>query len=157
MTYSWQKVDRSAGAPSCPKTFPQWGFQKSLNRVRTRENDDIRFLSYLIQCATECGHVAVLCGRSTIQHFTAEKLASLDWPHPAPAEQKAIADFLDEETAKIDALIGKQEQLIATLREDRTATITHAVTKRARQQHRDEGIRRRVARQDSQPVDGSSS
>ena len=26
-------------------------------------------------------------------------------------------------------LIGKQEQLIATLREDRTATITHAVTK----------------------------
>ena len=40
-----------------------------------------------------------------------------------------IVDFLDRETAKIDALIGKQEQLIATLREDRTATITHAVTK----------------------------
>ncbi|MGB6244169.1 restriction endonuclease subunit S, partial [Gordonia sp. (in: high G+C Gram-positive bacteria)] len=37
--------------------------------------------------------------------------------------------FLDRETAKIDALIGKQEQLIATLREDRAATITQAVTK----------------------------
>src|SRR5699024_10866356 len=35
----------------------------------------------------------------------------------------------DRETAKIDALIDKQEQLIATLREDRAATITHAVTK----------------------------
>jgi type I restriction enzyme S subunit len=107
----------------------EWGFQKSLNRVRVRGDDDIRFLSYLIRHATECGHVAVLCGRSTIQHFTADKLANLDWPHPSPAEQRAIADFLDAETAKIDALIGKQEQLIATLREDRTATITHAVTK----------------------------
>ena len=44
-------------------------------------------------------------------------------------EQDKIVAFLDAETAKIDALIGKQEQLIATLREDRTATITHAVTK----------------------------
>lgn len=49
--------------------------------------------------------------------------------YPPSAEQSAIADFLDRETAKIDALISKQEQLIATLREDRIATITHAVTK----------------------------
>lgn len=48
---------------------------------------------------------------------------------PPEDEQTSIADFLDRETAKIDALIAKQEQLIATLREDRTATITHAVTK----------------------------
>jgi len=47
---------------------------------------------------------------------------------PIPAQQ-AVSDFLDRETAKIDALIDKQEQLIATLREDRAATITHAVTK----------------------------
>lgn len=48
---------------------------------------------------------------------------------PPPIEQSTIADFLDSETEKIDALIVKQEQLIATLREDRTATITLAVTK----------------------------
>ncbi len=42
---------------------------------------------------------------------------------------RRIAAFLDRETAKIDALIAKQEQLIATLREDRAATITQAVTK----------------------------
>ena len=48
---------------------------------------------------------------------------------PPLAEQDSILHFLDRETAKIDALIAKQEQLIATLREDRTATITHAVTK----------------------------
>lgn len=48
---------------------------------------------------------------------------------PPTHQQDAIADFLDRETGKIDALIAKQEQLIATLREDRSATITHAVTK----------------------------
>lgn len=47
---------------------------------------------------------------------------------PSRDEQRSIARFLDRETAKIDALISKQEQLIATLLEDRTATITHAVT-----------------------------
>jgi len=54
---------------------------------------------------------------------------NLDIPLPPVDEQVQIADFLDDETVKIDALIAKQEQLIATLREDRTATITHAVTK----------------------------
>lgn len=59
--------------------------------------------------------------------YSAMKMINL--PIPPPVEQQTIADFLDRETAKIDALIGKQEQLIATLREDRIATITHAVTK----------------------------
>ncbi len=59
--------------------------------------------------------------------YSAMKMISL--PAPPMQEQAAIAAFVDAETAKIDALIAKQEQLIATLREDRTATITHAVTK----------------------------
>lgn len=43
--------------------------------------------------------------------------------------QKAIADFLDHETAKIDNLIQKQQQLIELLKEKRQAVISHAVTK----------------------------
>ena len=50
-------------------------------------------------------------------------------PVPPFEDQRRLAELLDRETSKIDALIAKQEQLIATLREDRTATITHAVTK----------------------------
>jgi type I restriction enzyme S subunit len=61
--------------------------------------------------------------------ISAEAIGKLRVPTPSPSEQACIADFLDRETAKIDALIAKQEQLIATLREDRTATITQAVTK----------------------------
>lgn len=44
-------------------------------------------------------------------------------------EQTQIAKFLDYETAKIDALIEKQQQLIALLKEKRQAVISHAVTK----------------------------
>ncbi len=44
-------------------------------------------------------------------------------------EQTQIAKFLDYETARIDALIEKQQQLIALLKEKRQAVISHAVTK----------------------------
>ena len=44
-------------------------------------------------------------------------------------EQTQIANFLDHETAKIDALINKQQQLIKLLKEKRQAVISHAVTK----------------------------
>jgi Restriction endonuclease S subunits len=40
-----------------------------------------------------------------------------------------IAEFLDHETAKIDNLIEKQQQLIELLEEKRQAVISHAVTK----------------------------
>ncbi len=48
---------------------------------------------------------------------------------PYVIEQQAIANFLDHETAKIDTLIEKQQQLIQLLKEKRQAVISHAVTK----------------------------
>ena len=48
---------------------------------------------------------------------------------PRLPEQRAIAEFLDRETGKIDALVAKKERLIELLQEKRTALITHAVTK----------------------------
>jgi type I restriction enzyme, S subunit len=48
---------------------------------------------------------------------------------PPVEEQTTIAQFLDFETGKIDALIAEQERLIALLAEKRQATISHAVTK----------------------------
>ena len=44
-------------------------------------------------------------------------------------EQRAIAAFLDRETARIDGLVAKKERLIELLQEKRTALITRAVTK----------------------------
>lgn len=65
---------------------------------------------------------------STREKLTQTKMLSIPIAMPPLAEQCLITGFLDRETAKIDALIDKQEQLIATLREDRAATITQAVT-----------------------------
>ncbi|MGV0747879.1 restriction endonuclease subunit S [Mycolicibacter minnesotensis] len=62
--------------------------------------------------------------------LTIEALMNLSISAPPTIEERrSIVRFLDRETAKTDALITKQEQLIAAVREDRTATITHAVTK----------------------------
>lgn len=50
-------------------------------------------------------------------------------PIPPVADQRLIADFLDEKTAAIDALIAKKERLIDLIEEKRQAAITLAVTK----------------------------
>lgn len=50
------------------------------------------------------------------------------FPLPPVEEQREIADHLDRETAKIDALIAKAERFIELARERRAALITAAVT-----------------------------
>ncbi|MEA3239145.1 MAG: restriction endonuclease subunit S, partial [Candidatus Bipolaricaulota bacterium] len=61
--------------------------------------------------------------------LTGDAIRAAWFPVPPYDEQKAIADFLDRETAKTDALVEKKERLIELLQEKRTALITHAVTK----------------------------
>lgn len=48
---------------------------------------------------------------------------------PQKDEQRAIAKFLDRETARIDALIAKKRRMIELLQEKRKAIISHVVTK----------------------------
>lgn len=58
-----------------------------------------------------------------------ESLKSIQIIVPKLKEQVKIAFFLQHETAKIDNLIEKQQQLIELLKEKRQAVISHAVTK----------------------------
>jgi type I restriction enzyme S subunit len=48
---------------------------------------------------------------------------------PPSDEQRAIASFLDRETAKIDELVARKERLIELLQEKRTVLITRTVTR----------------------------
>jgi type I restriction enzyme S subunit len=66
---------------------------------------------------------------ATINQLTTANLNSFEIPLPPKYEREKIADFLDHETAKIDTLIDKQQQLIQLLKEKRQAVISHAVTK----------------------------
>ncbi|TCK09130.1 restriction endonuclease subunit S [Marinobacterium mangrovicola] len=65
--------------------------------------------------------------RST--EFRYSEFSNLELAVPTISEQEKIAEFLDHETAKIDTLIEKQQQLIKLLKEKRQAVISHAVTK----------------------------
>lgn len=50
---------------------------------------------------------------------------------PPLEEQRAIADYLDRETARIDTLIEEQQRLIEMLRERRRAVALHAIGEQA--------------------------
>lgn len=50
-------------------------------------------------------------------------------PLPPMDDQRAIADFLDREAAKIDTLVAKKRTLIERLKEKRTALISRTVTR----------------------------
>lgn len=65
------------------------------------------------------------------------KMPRADWdfignmsvPVPEIAKQRAIADYLDRETERIDQLIAAKEWLLALLAEKRRALITYGVTR----------------------------
>ena len=66
---------------------------------------------------------------SGIQNLDQQQYLNEIAAYPPLEEQLSIANFLDHETAKIDALIAEQERLIELLQEKRQAVISHAVTK----------------------------
>ena len=66
---------------------------------------------------------------STFTELASADLESVLLPIPPIDEQEAIAEFLDSETAKIDALVARKERVIELLQEKRIALITRAVTR----------------------------
>lgn len=64
-----------------------------------------------------------------IQNLDSDAYLMERFVFPCEQEQRTIAAFLDHETARIDALIARQQRLIALLKEKRQAVISHAVTK----------------------------
>ena len=104
-------------------------YQKAIHRVRPRSDSELpRFFYFLMYTLAKRGVFAAGGNPNTIGHLTAIQLRHYRVPFPAKNEQRTIATFLDRETAKIDALVEKQERLIELLQEKRTALITRAVT-----------------------------
>ncbi|WP_339890088.1 restriction endonuclease subunit S [Neptuniibacter pectenicola] len=90
---------------------------------------DLAFLVWAINSdAVRINAELASTGTTRIRINLAE-LKKLKIPYPSIIEQQQIANFLDHETAKIDTLIDKQQQLIKLLKEKRQAVISHAVTK----------------------------
>jgi type I restriction enzyme S subunit len=103
-------------------------------RVR---NADPRYLVYLMKSNWFVGELiarerGIGAGDTSANVRTTEVpfrvLRTIDAFIPSLAAQAEIADYLDRETAQIDLLIAKQEQLIATLRERLTVSTSRLVT-----------------------------
>ena len=105
-------------------------YQKAIHRVRPSSDSEIpRFFFYLMYVLASRGVFAAGGNPNTIGHLTAVQLRHYRVPFPTTAEQRAIADFLDEQAAKIDALLVRKERMIELLQEKRAALVTRAVTR----------------------------
>lgn len=90
---------------------------------------DARFFAYALREAARAGFVTSLAKgiRERSTSFDPQTLAAMDLPVPQPIMQRRIADYLDRETATIDALIDKQTAHVGLLRERRLAAQNRAV------------------------------
>ncbi|HAT3715960.1 TPA: restriction endonuclease subunit S [Serratia marcescens] len=103
--------------------------QNAINRARAIKGNSTYFLNYWMVYLKSADFINTLCNKATIAHYTAEKVEASPLLLPNSDEQLQISLFLEHETAKIDNLIDKQQQLIELLKEKRQAVISHAVTK----------------------------
>jgi len=82
-----------------------------LVRFRPRPGVDGRFVAYWAESQHYWDQIELGKVVSTIDNFSAGKYQNLRCPAPAEAMQRSIADYLDTETARIDALITKKQQM----------------------------------------------
>jgi type I restriction enzyme S subunit len=64
-----------------------------------------------------------------IQNLDTDAYFNQRAPFPPHDEQRAIANYLDRETARLDALVAAKERVLGLLAEKRRALITRAVTR----------------------------
>jgi len=105
-------------------------FSNFMQRLRLKSGNDPRLYWHLMNSPV-CRQQFVFLSTTTtgLGNLNAGIIGAVWVPVASLGEQQAIADFLDRETAKVDALVEKKERLIELLQEKRTALITHAVTK----------------------------
>ncbi len=76
-----------------------------------------RYLFYATQAKGFQDQVASGAISSTIQNFNADRYANVDIPRPSLAEQRRIADFLDDQVSRIDETVRVRQLEIAQLPE----------------------------------------
>lgn len=65
---------------------------------------------------------------TTVKHLSAQDLSNIPFLIPSSQEQVAIAEYLDEKTGKIDALMNEKRSQVEELRSYRSSLITETVT-----------------------------
>ncbi len=97
--------------------------------LKPAHNVDPAFVVHALSGSEYLAWLGGICRGGTRDRVSRSMLGVIRVQKPPLVEQRAIAAFLDRETARIDALVAKKERLIELLQEKRTALITRAVTK----------------------------
>ncbi len=97
--------------------------------LRPSDRVDARYLFYVLTSHGLIDSVDAQTFGSKMPRADWEIIGHQPLPLPHVGVQQRIANFLDEKTAQIDALIDKKRALLERLTEQRQALITRAVTK----------------------------
>ena len=114
-----------------PESFEQGIINQALLIMRLNKNIvDLNYFLHVFRSSDIQNQIKDNTQGGAMQNLVATDIfKSISITVPKIEEQTQIANFLDHETAKIDSLIEKQQQLIELLKEKRQAVISHAVTK----------------------------
>ncbi|GLS81735.1 restriction endonuclease subunit S [Paracoccus marinus] len=86
---------------------------------------DRRFLLYLLPAPLRL--INEFTYSTTVKHLSSFDIQKIHFPFPDISTQTAIADYLDSETADIDALIAAKQKLLDLMAEKRRAIVAEAV------------------------------
>jgi type I restriction enzyme, S subunit len=106
------------------------GFGSSELFVIRPEKVNRRFLFYYFQSSAfkQAGE-ASMTGAGGLKRVSPDLLRKHQLPYPDDDTQRLIADYLDRETERIDALVAEKAKMLALLEEKRSALISRAVTR----------------------------
>jgi type I restriction enzyme S subunit len=99
---------------------------------------DRRYVTYAINATPTRSYMESLQDGATRQRIPRKRLGRVQIPFPPLADQRAIADYLDSETTRIDTLVEEQQRLVEMLRERRAAVISSVLAPT------DSWVRRRI-------------
>ncbi|QDU53125.1 Type-1 restriction enzyme EcoKI specificity protein [Gimesia panareensis] len=123
------KSGASTGTTAIVEDDREFSIWSPLAVIRCDENSYPRFVLNFLRSRNFQEGVTLNWSFGTQQNIGMNVIENLNITKPPLDEQKVISSFLDVETAKIDALVAEQQQLIELLKEKRQAVISHAVTK----------------------------
>jgi type I restriction enzyme S subunit len=129
ITKDSETADDIAVAAFVPNDLPGVVCGYHLSVIRPRSGTAGSFVKWWFASRFAKSCFAVRANGLTRVGLGQHELENVELALPPLPEQRAIAAFLDRETAKIDGLVAEQRRLIELLNEKRQAVISHAVTK----------------------------
>ena len=106
-------------------TEDYWPLNTTLYSIDLRDNSP-RFLTHMLSSLSSL--FVANAQKSAVPGVDRNDVHPIETAIPPPPEQQNIADFLDRETRKVDALVEKVNEAIDRLNELRTALISAVVT-----------------------------